>query len=436
MWSQICTVVDLLRKTLSKISNTAALSWAGKGLWAVADQALFAGTNFFINILLARWLDSSAYGAFSVAYSLFMLLGTFHTALWTEPMLVYGSGRFRNTFDKYQDILVDYHWRFSALIVLIFLLLAGVSEGAGQRALALGFLGLALAAPSVLYLWLVRRGAYTFLQPRLAAAGGALYLALYTGVALLLLKVGFLNETTAFWGMGLAALLAAWVIRGWGSEIKVGQVDPKEVCRLHWAYGRWALLAGALSWLPMNIYFLVLPAVHGLDEVAALKALMNLVMPILHFNGAIAALFVPVYVRAHHQGKLGKVVWMSGTILTFFALLFLIFLFLWGNNLMVWLYRGKYIHGTYLLRLLAFLPVIIAWVNTGGAMLRSLERPSFVAFGYLLASFLSIAVGAPFSVQAGLRGAVISMLLTYGILAVALCLLAIRTAAYISRERT
>ena len=416
----------MLRKTLGKISNTAAFSWAGKGLWAVIDQALFAGTNFLVNILLARWLEPSAYGAFSVAYSLFMLLGTFHTALWTEPMLVYGSGRFRNSFNKYQDILLNYHWRFSALIVLIFLLLAGVSEGAGQRALALGFLGLALAAPSVLYLWLVRRGAYALLQPRLAAAGGALYLALYTGVTLILLKVGLLNETTAFWGMGLAALLAAWVIRGWGSEIKVGQVDPKEVCRLHWAYGRWALLAGALSWLPMNIYFLVLPAVHGLDEVAALKALMNLVMPVLHFNGAIAALFVPVYVRAHHQGALGKVVWVSGAVLTFFALLYQILLVNWGGTLVVLLYGGKYMQESSLLGLLGFLPLIIAWVNTWGAMHRSLERPSLVAFSYLLASFLSVAIGVPFSAHAGLRGAIISMLLIYCTLAAILFILAIK----------
>ena len=68
------------------------LSWVTKGGLAILDQALFAGANFLVNIFLARWLTPTEYGAFALAYSIFLLLGAFHTAILTEPMMdVIGS---------------------------------------------------------------------------------------------------------------------------------------------------------------------------------------------------------------------------------------------------------------------------------------------------------------------------------------------------------
>ncbi len=103
-------------------------------------------------------------GAFSLAYAIFLLLGTVHTGLWTEPMLVYGSGRYRENFPAYQQILLRHHWRFGGATCLFFLVLHLGFWACGAREIALSFLGLSLAAPTVLYLWLVRRGAYVLLK--------------------------------------------------------------------------------------------------------------------------------------------------------------------------------------------------------------------------------------------------------------------------------
>ena len=85
------------------------LSWATKGGFALIDQALFAGANFLVNILLARWLTPTEYGAFALAYSVFLLLGTFHTAIFTEPMMVFGAGKHAEQFEKYLGILLRGH---------------------------------------------------------------------------------------------------------------------------------------------------------------------------------------------------------------------------------------------------------------------------------------------------------------------------------------
>ena len=52
------------------------IPWAIKGALAILDQALFAGTNFLVNILLGRWLTPAQYGAFAVVYSFFFLFSS------------------------------------------------------------------------------------------------------------------------------------------------------------------------------------------------------------------------------------------------------------------------------------------------------------------------------------------------------------------------
>src|SRR3979409_2012944 len=84
--------------------------WMQRGAWAVADQALFALANVFLNVALARWLPSDQYGAFAVGYSLFLFICAFHTALLTEPMLVFGPGKYATQPRSYLNLLCRGHW--------------------------------------------------------------------------------------------------------------------------------------------------------------------------------------------------------------------------------------------------------------------------------------------------------------------------------------
>src|SRR3954451_1960960 len=59
--------------------------WASKGGLAILDQGLISGSNFLIGILLARWLIPAEYGAFSLAFSVFLLLSYVYQSLLSEP---------------------------------------------------------------------------------------------------------------------------------------------------------------------------------------------------------------------------------------------------------------------------------------------------------------------------------------------------------------
>src|ERR1035438_3487461 len=102
---EILTARDQLRAFLK-----GWMPWVGKGSLAVLDQGLFAISNFLINVLLARWLAPADYGAFALAYSVFLLLLVFHNAMFSGPMLVFGPGKYRERFPEYLGILLRGHF--------------------------------------------------------------------------------------------------------------------------------------------------------------------------------------------------------------------------------------------------------------------------------------------------------------------------------------
>src|SRR4051812_19498262 len=87
------------------------LAWAHRGGLSILDQGLFAGANFVLNILLARWLEPEAYGAFTLAYSVFLFIGAFYMALFMEPFLIYAAGERRGQFRRYLGFVLGTHWR-------------------------------------------------------------------------------------------------------------------------------------------------------------------------------------------------------------------------------------------------------------------------------------------------------------------------------------
>jgi O-antigen/teichoic acid export membrane protein len=158
--------------------DSGSIRWLGKGFWAVADQGLFAASNFVLSVLLARWLSPQDYGAFAAAFAVFLFVGTLHTGLLTEPMLVFGSGRYKERLSEYLGTLLYGHAVFGLLSGCALLLASLGVALLGLRGLSTVILALAFTGPFILVLWLMRRASYARLQPRLATLGGALYMVL------------------------------------------------------------------------------------------------------------------------------------------------------------------------------------------------------------------------------------------------------------------
>ena len=392
-------------------------AWAQKGSWAVMDQALFAGSNFLVGLLLARWLAPAAYGAFSTAYTVFLLLATLHNALWIDPMTVYGSGRFRTGYIEYQRILLKDHWRLGAAIFGAFLAVGIGFLTFGQDSLGRSFLGLAAASPLILFLWLARRGAYVAMEPRLATFGGALYLALYFGFAIALMNLGWLNETSALVAMGLASWISGqWILSRYRRHAVPARLEtsPAEVRSLHWGYGRWALLTALFSWAPANLLFLLLPFFETLENIGGLRAILTIFQPPIQVNSALAALLVTMYTSLETLSAKRKLTLAAGAALGAITAVYCVLILVFGKTVVPFLLGSQY--EGYLdmfITPLATLALLTVPIGALTSYFKALEQPQVIT----RVMFLSAVMGAALSVAvlplAGAVGAAWVMTATY-----------------------
>jgi O-antigen/teichoic acid export membrane protein len=394
--------------------------WAGKAFWAVLDQGLFAASNFVLGILLARWLSPEQFGSFAVAQSVFLLAGTLHTGLFSEPMLVFGSARHATRFPAYLDILLHAHWRVTGLASLLLVCAALAFRLFASLALAGAFLGVAIASPFILFGWLVRRACLSRLQPQWAAAGGALYLLpLLTGSYALWL-VGLLSPFSAFALLGGAGLVSGLWILGQlrHATMSADGESPSrsEVFRDHWSYGRWAVASSGLSWIPGNLYYLLLPAFAGLEAAGALRAVSNLVMPIMVFNEALATLLLPALAAATRaKSRFNRLLAASLTVFVSGSLLYGAVLTVLRIPILNWLYGDAYSHTSAVVPILALLPVSAAFSAVLGSALRALEQPQQVFWAYVASTGITVTVGIGGMSGWGLTGAAVGLFLSSAI---------------------
>ena len=384
------------------------------------QQGMFAGAHFLTNILLARWLSPASYGAFALVYSFFLLILNGSMALFFEPLLVFGPGRYANRLPAYLAVLVKLHFLFFVPVGLVITALAPLVNRQYGHESFLAFLALIVLGPSLMLVWLCRAAFYAELKPHLGTVAGIFY---FVGLLLsvyFLQRTGLLSPAVAVVAMAIAGafIAAGCLIQVLGrnrSEARDRNLQA-EVIADHWSYGRWSALTAVVIWVPANLYYGLLPSRYGLVSAAELRALMNLVYPLLHTAIAVNLLLIPVLVRqvqsagAHSMARTVRqmVLWLIPL-----AGIYVAFLALFSQPLLEFLYAGKYSHvSRWAVVCIGAIPVTNGIAGLLGAGLRSLEKPNLIFWGYGLATITAIAVGCPLTLHYGVSGAASSLLLT------------------------
>jgi O-antigen/teichoic acid export membrane protein len=393
--------------------------WGVRGCSSILQQGMFAGAHFLTNILLARWLSPASYGAFALVYSFFLLILMGSMALFFEPLLVFGPGRYANRLSAYVAVLVKLHFLFFVPVGIVIAALAPLINRQYGHESFLAFLALILLGPSLMLVWLCRAAFYAELKPHLGTVAGIFY---FVGLLLsvyVLQKTGLLSPATAVVAMAVAG---AFIAAGCLFQV-LGRNRPEahdrnlqaEVIADHWGYGRWSALTALVMWVPANLYYAFLPSRFGMASAAELRALMNLIYPLMHTAIALNLLLIPVLVR---QVKGLGPVFMARTVrqmifwMVPLAAIYFGFLAMFGQPLLEFLYAGKYSNGSrWAILCIGLVPVTNGIVGLLGAGLRSLEKPHLIFWGYGLASLTAIAVGCPLTLHYGVSGAASSLLL-------------------------
>ncbi|MBV9626118.1 MAG: hypothetical protein JOZ14_19295, partial [Acidobacteria bacterium] len=280
---------------LARLRNL--VPWVTKSGFALIDQGVISGSNFLIGILLARWMQPDAYGAYALAFSIFVLFSLLYLSLVLEPMAVFGASTYRTGLRRYLKSLL---WIHTALTFVIFLTLgissATVALWGHAPGLSGALAGVMLASPCVLLFWLARRSFYLEFSPVSAAVGAAVYCAILLSGLYVARSIGRLSSFSAFLPIAVAGALTTVLLyyRSWPTLRPAAiEVKTSEVWQRHWKYGRWALASSFASWVPAYIYYPLLTSFWGMSQSGDLKALMNLVAPMQQTQAALSMLFLP-----------------------------------------------------------------------------------------------------------------------------------------------
>ena len=398
------------------------LRWADRGAWAVVDQGLFASSNFVLNLLLARWLAPAEYGAFALAFAVFLLLSGLHFAFLSDPMLVFGASRFASAPQDYLRTLLRGHWAFTGVQSLLLAALGGVLLLAGAGRAGRAFVAIAAASPFVLLGWLLRRACYVRLETSWAAVGGALYAAIMVPGVYLVYRAGSLGVGSALAVTGAASLVAsAWLALHLGVRLdggggtaasaragQGGEVERAAVRRAHWEYGRWAAGSSALLWTTWGVSTLVVPAWGGLAAAGTLKALANTILPISHAQASVAAVLVPALVEARRTGSFGRVLRRAVALFALACAAYWLALGALHRPLVHALYGGRYDASSHLLWIFGAIPLAGGLGDVLGSAVRALERPDVLFRAHLVAAALALTVGVWCVAAWGVAGAALA----------------------------
>jgi O-antigen/teichoic acid export membrane protein len=400
-------------------------AWGKKSALSLVDQGLTSAASFSVNVFLARLVSAEVYGAFAVAFAGFLFVSGFHNVLLLEPLSVFGPSRYAGRLPEYFKIQMVIHTllvgALSAAVIVAGLLMWRFLPG---NPLAGAVLGVGVALPFLLLLWLARRMCYVVQRPAIAILGSGFYLAFVCAGLLLAGRFGQLSAFCAFLLMAAGSLLAAGILAGALGLLR--GISPRSagiswLCALreNWTYGRWLVGSVVLFSVSSQTQTFLVAASLGLGAAGVLRAMQ---IPSLAMSQVVAAtglLVLPTLSRDFGRGLIERMshkAMLVSAALAGVALCFAALLALETTRVEHALYGGKYFAYAWLMPVLALIPVVNAAAMGFDMALRASQKPRFDLVSNLFAAPVAIASAFLFIRMWGLAGAAASMLLSFVVL--------------------
>lgn len=374
-------------------------SYLKKGGIAIVDQVLFSGSNFLLNIFLVKLLTPSDYGLFGSLYSLYILTCIGFIAIFLEPYIYY-----KNTLGDTQQY-TTLHAGFANALLLLSLVLTCV--GCMTHEYLYIYISYTFTT-CIIYFY--KRHYLAVLSPKYSLYISISYFLLVT-VGLLCLNYAIpKNLFNAFLVLNIACVLSVVPMFFINNQFKTLLYRTEDVrtfasiLKRQKKYSFHCFTSGVLSWVPNNIYFIILPFLYSNEINAHFKALQNTILPISHLNIAIVSLLVPIFIKSLHPEKLIRQI---SLLFTIFPLMYLVIILLSLSIIKHYIYDDKYDLQPLLVVsiVVGVIPEIIA--NIYKAFFRSINKSEVVTKINMINALFSL-VCVYFVYHFGLTGAIIS----------------------------
>ena len=393
--------------------------WGPKGGLAVLDQGFFSGSNFILNILLARWLDASEYGAYSITFALFLFVTGIHNSLILEPMAVLGPANHGNHRSEYLLNQFALHLAVTLFAGLLLALVGGLLFATSRASSVIGqsILGLGLFLPMIMLIWLVRRIFYVIQNPAGSLFSSAVYVIFLLGGSWLI-HDRVTEPPLYYWFgiLGIAGLISGLIpLLLWRSLLTNTPHNPKfvsmEVFSEHWTFGKWVMSATVFNFIATQIQIFAVATILSLDAAGAWRAAQNFILPMMQIITAIVTLALPS--MASNFGR-GELEWLKRKGLMVTILLFLLsviytsILVVFASPINRLFYVDKFVFTISLISMIGLVTILTAAESGFALILRTMQRPTYYLI-YTVAMSISGLIFCPWLVwHLGLLGAGIS----------------------------
>ena len=391
--------------------------WGLKGGLGILDQGLYSGANFLLGILLARWFSPEAYGAFSAAYSIFLLFSVAQVALIAEPMSIFGADQHRHNVASYLNYLLRLQWIASILgSCLIFLFAVLISNDLLRDAL----IGMAIALPLIFYHWYLRRAFYIETQSGLAMLSSFIYATVLLPAVFLIQSVGQLTSSTAYLAMSLSSVVAGMIalkrlglhlLGGGGRETGL---DAKKINQELLGFGKWIFPAYLAGWfITLSFPFLITILLNA-QSAGAFRAVQNLFLPFQQLLAAITLLILPWLARQRsdqESNRLFSATQLAAGMTGLVAVLYCSLVVIFRREIMFFLYASEFyssfdglIIALAVSTLLGSAPLIL------GLALRVIGQPNIILWSRGAAAIFALVMGIPMIWMAKMNGVIFSLI--------------------------
>lgn len=404
--------------------------WGERSVLSLIDQGLASGASFVANLLLARWLSPSLYGAFALAFAGFLLVTGFYNVVVLEPMTVYGVSRYREDVREYFAANLRAHIAVVGLLSIVVSVFGGIWWAWFSRSpLGPVIVAMGVGLPFLLLFWIARRMCYVVQSPRLAAGASSFCFVLLFGGMLTIKAFGCISPANTFLLMAGASLCGALLVFHSLSipwRIRASADHPiRKLLGENWQYGRWLTLTNVLSWVTVQAQALFVGAFLGLTGAGVLRAMQLPSLFMMQVVAATSLLALPAL--SHELGRsnvklLRQKAVASSAALATLALSFAAVLFLIAPVLERILFSGKYSSAAWLIPVLGLVPIFIGFSSSLSFVLRMCGRTQYELLAYAASSVTSLTLAITLMPRWRLTGAAVSIVGSSAVLSAAVWL--------------
>jgi len=316
-------------------------------VWLLADQGVFALTNFISNVLFARWLLPVDYGMFAVSFSGYLLLTVWHFGAILEPLLVQSAQVSPKRQRSFIQVLIVAH-------LILITAISGLATAGFVIASYFDFpetgwaiLGAGIGGSLMCTLLSARRLCLVFLSTKVSALVGLLYMVGVVGTTYLLHHYSEISWFDLWLIMGGWSFLCSVIIFGllYRALYGVEAFSLIELFRFQWHYARFGMIAATCSWFRVDGVMLMLAHYAGLEVIAQTRAVLNIANPVIQVNLALYTSWLVDFSRDSTWNHLRN----KAMIYLVAAIFVCLVAFAIATPVVHLVYNGRYLDGAWLL---------------------------------------------------------------------------------------